>query len=68
MRQKFLHAWQSKILHCPCCGAKLDESKRAHSDRSLTRLLDAEEEDSGDSGASSCADNSEAETEKPQLV
>jgi len=38
--QKFSHAWKSKIYHCPCCGAKLDESKRAHSDRSLTCLLD----------------------------
>ena len=38
--QKFSHAWRSKIDHCPCCGAKLDESKRAHSDKSLTSLLD----------------------------
>ena len=43
--QKFCRAWESKINHCPCCGAKLDESKRAHSDRSLDRLLgEAEEE------------------------
>ena len=42
---KFLRAWESKINHCPCCGAKLDESKRAHSDRSLTCLLGEGEEE-----------------------
>jgi len=42
--QKFSHAWKSKINHCPCCGAKLDESKRAHSNRSLSCLLDDSEE------------------------
>ena len=42
---KLRHAVQSKINHCPCCGTKLDESKRAHSDRSLTCLLDEPEEE-----------------------
>jgi len=36
--EKFLHAWKSKINHCPCCGAKLDESKRAHSDSQLSAI------------------------------
>jgi len=34
--EKFLHSWKSKINHCPCCGTKLDESKRAHSDSQLS--------------------------------
>ena len=40
---KLRHAVQSKISHCPCCGTKLDESKRAHSDRSLSCLLEDED-------------------------
>ena len=36
-------AAQSRINHCPCCGTKLDESKRAHSDRSLSCLLEDED-------------------------
>ena len=36
-------AAKSKISHCPCCGTKLNESKRAHSDRSLSCLLEDED-------------------------
>jgi len=38
IREKFLHSWKSKIDHCPCCGTKLDESKRAHSDSHLSTI------------------------------
>lgn len=34
--QKFFHAWKSRIVQCPCCGAKLDQSKRAHSTSTLS--------------------------------
>jgi len=45
--EKFQHAWKSKISHCPCCGAKLDESKRAHSDSQLSVI-------SSDDGSEQC--------------
>ena len=61
--QKFSHAWRSKIDHCPCCGAKLDESKRAHSDRSLTSLLD----DSTEPEENLCLNNNQ-DTSKHQFV
>ena len=48
-------AAKSKINHCPCCGTKLDESKRAHSERSLSCLLEDE-------------DHCQEEDKSPQLV
>jgi len=45
--EKFQHAWKSKINHCPCCGTKLDESKRAHSDSQLSAI-------SSDEGSDQC--------------
>jgi len=59
--QKFRHAWRSKIDHCPCCGTKLNESKRAHSDRSLRSLLDTDEEDN-------LFNNNYSSHDKPQKV
>lgn len=45
--EKFQHSWKSKINHCPCCGTKLDESKRAHSDSQLSAI-------SSDEGSEQC--------------
>jgi len=45
--EKFIHSWKSKINHCPCCGTKLDESKRAHSDSQLSAI-------SSDDGSEQC--------------
>jgi len=45
--EKFIHSWKSKISHCPCCGTKLDESKRAHSDSQLSAI-------SSDDGSEQC--------------
>eukprot|EP00092_Neocalanus_flemingeri_P033536 GFUD01036454.1.p1 GENE.GFUD01036454.1~~GFUD01036454.1.p1 ORF type:complete len:609 (+),score=101.36 GFUD01036454.1:134-1960(+) len=45
--EKFQHSWKSKINHCPCCGTKLDESKRAHSSSQLSAI-------SSDEGSEQC--------------
>ena len=63
--QKFVHAWKSKIYHCPCCGAKLDESKRAHSDRSLTCLINDDSSDHAEENLIVSVNNNSEEKPHP---